>query len=337
MKLKRELLIGLILFICMVLNAETAVPIYSAKDVAALRYYDYLSLVDLATGEESIVFENSDVIDFQWDKHGKNLYALTSVNIPGPEYDSPSRDEVSLYELAFPAGSKTLLKTIKVPDPPDYQSYSYPSLHLDKKGNPVITLYYGVSKQNYLRYSYDPVAKSLSKPLTTQFNNYLEGYKRKSQAAITSEAGKYFTKKVGVFYNLYTLDVDGWETQIADVSKLKHGYSALDEPLRYSVAPDSSYLLLSFRWDEETSMGSTYAISLPDYKATLISDEAYLGEDFIPILTSDGRLPFYQPIDNFDQNLMPAINCVDKGGVISVLKSWKRDNNAPLAMRVRAK
>lgn len=337
MKLKRELLIGLFLFICMTLSSETIAQIYSAKDVVALRYYDYLSLVNLETGAEAIVFDDSDVIDFQWDKQGKNLFALTSVNIPGPEYESPSRDEVRLYELALPAGTKTLLKIIKVPEPADYQSYSYPSLHLDKKGNPVITLYYGISQQTYLRYSYDPVAKTLSKPLTTIFNNYLEGYKRKSQVVITTEAGKFFNKQEGRYYNLYTQEGDGSERAIKNVAKLKHGFSAENEPLRYSVAPDSSYLLISFRWDEETSMGSTYAVSIPGYEAILLSDIQYLGESFIPILLDNGKLPFYQPIDNFDQNLMPAINCVDKGGVISVLKSWDRDNSAPLDMQVRAK
>jgi hypothetical protein len=46
---------------------------------------------------------------------------------------------------------------------------------------------------------------------------------------------------------------------------------------------------------------------------------------------------FYQPIDNFEKDTMPGIRCVEKGGVISILKDWERDNSAPLDMRVRAK
>jgi|GEM_PF-2345369 len=337
MKLKRELIIGLFLLICMVLSAQTVAQIYAAKDVAALRYYNYLSLIDLATGAEATVFDNSDVIDYQWDKLGKNLYALTSVNIPGPTYESPSRDEVRLYELALPAGTKTLLKTIKVPQPQDYDSYSYPSLDLDKKGNPVITLHYGMSNQTYLRYSYDTVAKTLSSPVKTAFNNFRDGYQRKTQLPVTTAAGKYYNKQDGRFYNLYTESEYGWERSITNVEKLKRGFSAEDEPLRYAVAPDSSFLLVSFRWDEETNMGSTYAISVPGYEASLISDEDYLGDGFVPILLSSGKLAFFQPIDNFETDLIPAVKCVEKGGVISVIKQWERDDNAPLTMRVRGK
>lgn len=337
MKLKRELLFCLLIAVCLLMQAETVAKIYTAKDVAVLRYYDHLSLIDLESFTEANILDDSDVIDFQWDKQGKNIYVITSVNIPGPDYDSPSRNEVRLYELGFPAGTKTLLKTIKVPEPQGYEGYSYPLLHLDKKGNPVITLCYGISNPTYMRYTYDPTAKTLSAPVKTPFNNFRDCYKRKAQGLITTEAGKYYNKQEGRFYNLCTQEADGWERAITDVEKLEHGFSALEEPLRYCVAPDSSYLLVSFRWDEELSMGSTYAVSAADYTATLLSDEEYLGEEFIPVWLSSGIMPYYQPIVNFRNDIMPGISCVGKDGVVSVMKAWERTNDAPLAMRVRAK
>ncbi len=326
----------ILMMFVIVLSAATAAEVCAAKDVAAMAYYDYLSIVDMKTGAEAIVFNEAGVIDYQWDKLGKNLYAITSVNIPGPDYDSPSRDEVRLYEVALPAGKSTLLKTIKVSAPDDYQYYSFANLYLDKSGNPVVVLCFGISDSKYLQYTYNPTTKGLSAPAKKAFSNYHDGYRRNSQAAILTD-GKYYSKNENYRMNLYTLNADGWETAVTDLKTMKYGSSAMDEPLRYSVAQDSSFILVSYRWDEELSLGSMYAISTNDYKAILLSDDEYLGDSFIPLFTSEGKIPFYQPIENFENEIMPALKCVGKDGVVSVLKEWERNNDAPLSMRFRAK
>ena len=318
------------------LSAATVAEVNAAKDVAAVAYKDHLSIVDLKTGAEATVFANVDLTAYQWDKQGKNLYAIASVNIPGPDYYSPSRDEVQLYEITLPEGKSTLLKTIQVPTPEEYAYYAYSNLFLDQSGNPVVLVYFSDIDSKCLKYTYNVASKVLGAPVEKDFNSYSEGYRRNGQAAILTE-GKYYSKKDRYQMNLYTLNADGQEIAVTDLRNMEFGTSALDEPLRYCVAQDSSFIIVSFRWDREFSLGCSYAISTNDHTATLLSDLDYLGKDFIPLFTNEGKIPFYQPTDTFKAEIIPALKCVGKNGVVSVLKEWPRDNDAPLSIKFRTK
>jgi len=315
--------------------AAPVAEVYNANDVVACRYYGSLGLLDLQSGADATLLTDSDIIDFTWDKQGKNIFVLYSVSIPGPDYESPDRNEVRLYELSLPAATKALLKTIKVPEPQDYDGYSYPTLCLNKDGNPVITLHYGISDQKYLQYTYNLTSKVLSTPVNKSFNVFKDGYKRKHQPQIRTDAGKYYSESDGTVYDLYTTDPDGNPLRLTDMESSKYGTSMIDAPLRYCVSPDSSFVLVSYLWDETIPMGCTYALSPDGETFNLLSAENYLGENFIPCWLSDGRLAFLERADYILEIKNTSIKIVEKDGSITQFKAWENEKDGPLDIQYR--
>lgn len=337
---KRELLIFVFLMFGLLLSAATVAEVYAAKDVVACRYYDKLGLIDLATGNEATILtdndDNAEIIDFAWDKQSKNLYVLESVYIPGPDYDSPGRSEVRLTLLNLPSCSKTPLKTIKVTRPQGYGEYSYPTLNLDKNANPVITLFFGTKNTKYQQYTYNCTAKTLSTPTPKLFNNYLEGYKRQHQPLITTEKGKYWNEEYWGLYSLNTVKGDRAIT-ITNPKNLKYSSSIISEPMRYCIAPDSTYILFGYRWDEELSLGCTYLMNAESFECTLLSDKDCLGDSFAPAWLSNGTLVFLEKADYYSGIKKPSLKLVESATKIKVLKEWESETVGPLAIQYRVR
>jgi len=336
MKTAKVSLFFLFLFTSIALGSVTIAEVYNAKDVVAARYYQKVGLIDLNTGTEITLDTDYDIIDLVWDKQAKNLFVLYSVNIPGPNYDSPDRNEVRLYEFSLPANTKTLLKTIKVPEPADYNSYSYPTMALDKKGNPVITLHYGISQQTYMRYTYDTVAKTLSNPVKTTFSIYQDGFKRKNQPTIGTTPGKCFNEASGKDYNLYFKQGEE-DILLSDRKLLKYSYDIAPEPFRYCVSPDSSFVVFGYRLEDELDFGCTYIWSQISGDINLVSNEGYLGESFIPAWISGGRMLYLQPTDSYFGAKKPSLKTVEQGGRIRDIKVWPTEDEGPLEIQHRVK
>ena len=230
-------------------------------------------MIDLATGNEATVLSDNDdnveIMDIAWDKQSKNLFVLESAYIPGPSYESPGRSEVRLSQITLPSCSKTLLKTIKVITPKGYGDYNFPTLDMDKNGNPVITLFYNGKPLQYQQYTYNCSTKVLSAPLPKLFNNFQDGFKRQHQPLITTERGKYWNEEEGGIFTLNTIKGNR-AIVVVNPKKLSYTYT-MKEPIRYCVAPDSSFVLFGYVWDDEMGMGSTYVMNTDTDECTLLS------------------------------------------------------------------
>ncbi len=303
--------------------AKSLAEICQSSEVMACRYMDKITLMDLNSGEEAELNNSPGVLSICFSKTGQKLYYLVSESEPGLRYEDPYTEYLVLNEIALPNPKPLQLLKLKVQPDFEEESYSYAKILLNKEANVSIIVTYGMYFPDHcLKYVYNVGTKKVSAAQKYNFTPLADAYKFKNTPAITSESGKYYSLKGDWYYNLYTKNEEGYDWVMTDIGELLNGDVPKDEPLLYSVSPDSTRILFSYASVGRGTFGGTFCMNLQGEKLITLSGHKWMGDEFVPYWTKDNRLVYLHQGDSSYDKEKPSINFVDANCEQTVLKSW---------------
>jgi len=133
--MKRYLIILLWIIILAPAWASTLAEIWKSNEIAACKYLEKGTLLDLDSKEEAELISGNGFLDLCFDKSSQKIFVLKTESIPGKRYEDPDTQVIKILEFAPPAFKATQISSFNINKPSQYHRYTFPSMYLNKEGN----------------------------------------------------------------------------------------------------------------------------------------------------------------------------------------------------------
>lgn len=331
-KVKRSIVFLILLSMVTMVFGTGIDEICKSSDVVVCKFADYVSIIDLNSGAEAQLTDLKEILGITFDKSGKKLYLLQTVTTYGKNYDDPGIHSIKILEMTLPSINPVVLTSFVVKPPqPDLQ-YSFPSFYLNKDGNLNILITFDMD--NVWKRVFNPITKQLSPYTKWKYESNGDAYSFYPSAKVTNKDSKYFNRKEDGVYNLYGKDNEGNEYALTDTKTLTRGWLA-DEPLYYCVSPDGSRILFGTRDSVDETLGMTFSVNIDGTKLQRLSEDRWLGYEFIPYWTKDHKLVYTYNKSHLDEKEKTYLRLLNPDGSISDIRSWDSFWKGPLMMIYR--